>query len=287
MKVCHTCKNNLMPISFNNYPLALKNNILPKNSKPSDINVGVHPHNADINIIFSLKGLKPRTKIYYWAAEPKPLMKSNEIMSSEEAYVCKTGKRKNFGCTSVRKDDKVSLKIMSPVCYKEENSLWPKHVHFILKKENVDEWDQTKVYSTLALPVNTEPLKAKDLSDKTFITKKLKSTNVYITPMQVKKNWKKGKFYMVYALSQKYKSLHDIPEYKDFKHLNIPHDQPKLNVPKNIKKSQLMVVYCAKKTCEAGKKLIARLVEEGYQNLFYMEEGMMEFSKESKKIFTS
>lgn len=286
MKLCHNCKDKYLPISFNKYPLVLKNNMVVKNLRPSEINIGTHPHNADINIIFSIKELKKGTKIYYWAAEPKPLMKADEISTAEEAYMCKSGKRKNYGCTSVRKDDKISLKLLAPRMYKDEKKIWPKHVHFILKKEGEDDWDKEKVYTALALPINTEKMKSKDLSNGSFITKKLANTNIYITPMQVKKNWKKGKFYMVYALDKKYKSLNDLEEYKNYKHLRLPYDK-KLEIPKNIKKSEVLVVYCGKKTCEAAKKLIGKLVEEGHENLFYMEEGMMGFSKESKKIFTS
>ena len=61
MKLCHNCKDKYLPISFNKYPLVLKNNMVVKNLRPSEINVGLHPHNADINITFSINELKKGT----------------------------------------------------------------------------------------------------------------------------------------------------------------------------------------------------------------------------------
>ena len=56
-------------------------------------------------------------------------------------------------------------------------------------------------------------------------------------------------------------------------------------MPSHIKNNTPMVVYCARESCNAAKKLMVKLADKGYENLFYMPAGMMGFSKESQDIF--
>ena len=46
-----------------------------------------------------------------------------------------------------------------------------------------------------------------------------------------------------------------------------------------------MVVYCARESCNAAKKLMVKLADKGYENLFYMPVGMVGFSRESHNLF--
>ena len=248
-----------------------------KNYKPSEINIGTYPHNADINIIIDIKGFEKGDKLLYWAANPRSFIHSQKLRLREDAYNFNNKKHKNLGCTSYRKDGKISVKIIAPQCYYEDDKLMAKHFHLVKKTKNQDSWDIKNIYTVIALPLEV---------DNIFYSKKILSTNIYMTPMQVKLNWKKGFFFMVYALGDKYKSLHDIEEYQGFNHLRLDYTK-NIEVPKNIKKTEILVVYCAKKTCNAAKKLMYKLSEKGYQNLFYMPEGMIGFSKEAKKIFMS
>lgn len=278
MKLCKNCPKDKLIFSSYKNPEFLKsidkNKLVVKDLRPSEMKMGCHPSNADLELILNQKIIPKGTKIYYWAAERKPLLKSNKISPAVEAYNCK-GTRKNFGCTSVKKDGSIVFKIMAPQCYKEGSTVYPKHMHFLVKDVKNDSWDKDKIYTILAVPLTTESLSSRQL----------KYTNIYITPMQVKLNWKKGNFYMVYALGDKNKSLHDLQEYKQLKHIRIPWNKKSFSIPDNIKKSQPLVVYCAHEKCDAAKKLMMRLIEHGYVNLFYMPDGMLGFSKESKKIF--
>ena len=271
MKLCDNCgENSLLFVKTDSNKRC---EILSKLYTPSKIETGIYPNNSDIEITLSTTKFSPGDKIFYWAAEPKNINKSKEILSGDDAY--KIEKTKNYGCCKVNKLNKIVFKICAPQCYKEAKTIWPKHLHFIVKKFKKDEWDIEKMYTVLSVPVETDILK----------TKCLKYTNIYLTPMQVKLNWKKDNFYMVYALDKKYKSLTDLPEYKKLKHIRLPWDQEVLKVPEKIKKNIPLVVYCGNKTCNAGKKLIMRLVEMSYENIFYMPDGMEGFSKESRKIF--
>lgn len=271
MKLCDNCSDdNLL---FVKTDPNLRCDILSKMFPPSKIEIGKHPNNSDIELTLFTNNFSPGDKILYWAAEPKNINSAAEILSGEEAY--KIEKNKNFGCCKVNKLNQIVFKLCTPQCYKESKIIWPKHLHFIVKKFKIDEWNIEKMYTVLALPVETKILKSKCL----------KYTNIYVTPMQVKLNWKKGNFYMVYALDKQYKSLIDLPEYKKFRHIRLPWDQESLKISDKIKKNIPLVVYCANKKCDAGKKLIFRLVHMGWENIYYMPDGMEGFSKDSKKLF--
>jgi rhodanese-related sulfurtransferase len=265
MKLCHSCDET--NFFFTKTEPNERCNYLVKNT---DINLQVcHPKNSDIEMILETQDFTPGTKIMYWAAEPVPLVRSKTIKNSDEAY--KIEKTKNYGITKCRKDNKICFKICAPRCYKEYRTLWPKHLHFVVSdgKKWIDH-----MYTVLCLPVETR-----------FLTsKKLKYSNIYVTPMQVKVNWKKNNFYMVYALDEPYKSLKDIDEYSNLNHLRIPWDSIAVKIPSKVKKETPLVVYCKSSKCNAGKKLILRLATMGYENLYYMEEGMEGFSKASNKL---
>lgn len=280
MKLCHTCNNNDMSFSTTCDPREAqwikreKLEPVPVKINPKDCRIQ-HPKNADIEITITQNEIKPGKKILYWAAYGKSLGKAHEITSALYAYKREGNhKFKNYGCTKVRKDGKIVIKIESPQCYKEKNTLWPRHLHFVEENED-NTWRKENFFTVSGLPIETDNVK----------TNKIKSGNVYVSPGQVRKNWKKGNFYMVYALSKKYPSLVGIEKYKNYKHLQIDHETKKLNLPKEIKPETPMVVYCAKRSCNAAKKLILKLSKSGYQNLFYMEEGMTEFSEESLNLF--
>lgn len=278
MKLCHNCESGKIIYTSFSDPEYLKSmdkgKLIVKNLKPSEMNVGKQPKNADLEIILTQKDFKKGTKLYYWAAEKKSLLKSGKISSAREAYHCNST-RTNYGCTSVKSGGVINFKIMAPQCYSEDKVIYPKHLHFLAKKEKEDSWNMDRVYTVLAIPMETEKIH----------TKQLANTNIFITPMQVKLNWKRGIFTMVYALDDSKKSLHDLDEYKNFKHLRLPHNKKNIHIPDNIKKSQPMVVYCAHSKCNAAKNLMLKLVYHGYVNLFYMPDGMIGFSKQAREIF--
>jgi len=276
MKLCHTCNDGNMSFSKICDPREAawikreKLEPVPINLLPKECKIQF-PENSDIELIITQDKIKSGKKILYWAAYGKSIGKSNEIEKAVDAYKRKgKHKFKNFGCTRVRKDGKILLKIESPQCYKEKNKLWPKHLHFIEENED-NTWKKENFYTVSGLPLDTEELKSR----------KLRSGNVYVSPEQVKRNWKKRKFYMVYALSDKFPSLINIDRYKDYNHIQIDHESDNIKLPSKINFSTPMVVYCAKKSCNASKKLLLKLSENGYENLFYMEEGMTEFSLQS------
>ena len=265
MKICNNCKEDNYFLSESENTEICKGYM---EYKPSEIQKSF-PKNSDIEIIIEDKRLIEGCKIFYWAADSIPLIRANKIKNQKDAYG-----ENNWGLCRVKKNNIANFKICAPQCYKENKTLWPKHIHFIMQKEKENEWHEN-MFTLLCLPVETQNLKSK----------KLKNSNIYVTPMQVKKNWKNGKFYMVYAEKESLASLKDLKEYKDLNHLHIPWDSIETKIPFKIKKETPLVVYGLDEKSKSGKKLILKLSKMGYENLFYMDLGIKNFSASSKKLF--
>lgn len=265
MKICNNCKED-------NYFLSESEKTDICNSfmeyRPSELQKSF-PKNSDIEMTIEDKRLKEGCKIFYWAAESIPLIRANKIKSQKDAY-----NDSNWGLTRVKKNNTASFKICAPQCYKENKILWPKHIHFIIQKNKEDQWEDN-MYTLLCLPVETQYLKSK----------KLKNSNIYVTPMQIKKNWKDSKFYMVYAEKETLPTLKDLKEYKTFNHLHIPWESQEIKIPQKVKKETPLVIYGLDEKSKSGKKLILRLAKMGYENLFLMDLGIKNFSTSSKKLF--
>tara|TARA_R110001606_G_scaffold389923_8_gene556471 strand:+ start:379 stop:1248 length:870 start_codon:yes stop_codon:yes gene_type:complete len=235
-----------------------------------------HPENSDIELRLKQDKFKSGRKVLFWAARPKKLGEAHKIVSAKEAYNRGKGKVfKNHGCTRVDKNGVIVMKIASPQCYKEGGTIWAKHIHFVVQGDD-GEWEKGSFHTILAIPSHSDMME----------TKKLKSGGAYVTPEYVKRNWKNGEFYMVYALGKKHPSLADIDKHKDLKHVTMDYKAKTIRIPKEIKKGTPLVVYCASETCTASRELIIKLAERGYENLFYMDAGMAGFSSESYQLFT-
>ena len=280
MKLCHTCQDREIVYSTSGDPEEAKwikeANLNPIPIKESPKNCKLHhPENSDIEITISQKKISPGTKIIYWAARPRKLVDSNKMESAKVAYCRKDDKNfKNHGCTKVKNNGDIVIKLCSPRCYKERGTVWPKHIHFVPEKDG--DWVRNNFYTVLGTPSQSKTVK----------TRRLKYNNVYIKPETIKKTWKKADYYMVYALSKDRPSLTDIPRYKNMKHVRIDHSAKNIRIPKEINKETPLVVYCASEACSASKELIVKLADRGYENLFYMDSGMIGFSRESYKLFT-
>lgn len=281
MKLCHTCRDNMIVFSHGCDPSEatwIKRECLePVPIKESARTCRLHhPENADIELRLKQDKFKPGRKVLFWAARPKKLGEAHKIVSAKEAYNRGKGKNyKNHGCTRVEKNGDIVMKIVSPQCYKEGGTIWAKHIHFVVEGDD-KEWEKGSFHTILAIPSHSDMME----------TKKLKSGGVYVTPEYVKRNWKNGEFYMVYALGKKHPSLADIDKYKDYKHVTMDYKAKTIRIPKEINKGTPLVVYCASETCTASRELIIKLASRGYENLFYMDAGMVGFSKESYQLFT-
>lgn len=280
MKLCHTCKDKLMIFSAGCDPKEatwIKKACLepvPIIEGPKTCRIH-HPSNSDIEFTLKQDKFSPGKKVLYWAARPKKLGEAKKIVSAKEAYDRGEGKNyKNHGCTRVEKNGTIVMKIASPQCYKQGDTIWAKHIHFVVEGE--EDWDRDSFNTILAVPSYSDIME----------TRKLKSGGVYVTPEYVKRNWKKGDFYMVYALSKDHPSLADIDKYKNYKHVRIDHTPKIIKIPKELKKGTPLVVYCASEKCTASRELIVKLASRGYENLFYMDAGMIGFSNESYHLFT-
>ena len=279
MKLCHTCQVNNVIYSNKGDPdeaewaKKMKVKLVPVTEPPNKCK-NYHPEAADLELTLTQNDIPEKTKIFYWAAEPVKLKDSKKILRAPKAYNRTDGKKPtNTGCTTVKKGGVIVFKIKSPRCYMEGKTVWPKHIHFV--KGEKTEWNLKNVYTILGLPVEERNLKSK----------KLREGNVYVTPRSVIPVWKKKDCTLVFALGKRYNSLHNLEEYKNLKHIELDYQKKKIEVPKKVSKKEPLVVYCANKTCDASKSLIVKLVDLGYENIYYMDAGMEGFSKKSKEIF--
>ena len=279
MKLCHTCSRGNIFYSDKGSPECAhwikKAGLVPVPvmSDPSETEES-YPKKSDIEITLLQSKLEPGTKIFFWAAQPKKLEEANKIVSAKMAYGRKKGKgHNNSGCTRVGTHGEIRFRIESPQCYKEGDTIWAKHLHFV--KEVDGEWDADHFYTVNGAPVHGP-----------VVTEKLRSGGVFVTPTVVRKLWKEGKFWMVYALPEKFPSLHDIGKYKDFNHIRLDYSKGKITVPKVIKKGTPLVIYCSQESSNSGKILLGKLASLGYENLFLMDAGMLGFSRESMKLFS-
>ena len=238
MKLCHTCRDNKIVFSHGCDPSEatwIKRECLqPVPIKESARTCRLHhPDNSDIELRLKQDKFKPGRKVLYWAARPKKLGEAHKIVSAKEAYNRGKGKVfKNHGCTRVDKNGLIIMKIASPQCYKEGGTIWAKHIHFVVEGDD-KEWEKDSFHTILAIPSHSDMME----------TKKLKSGGVYVTPEYVKRNWKNGEFYMVYALGKKHPSLADIDKYKDYKHVTMDYKAKTIRIPKQIKKGKPLLLF--------------------------------------------
>ena len=72
--------------------------------------------------------------VFYWAAEPGSSLEGDKPESAAKSY----GDESNHGLTKVDGDGKATLVLNCPKLYKEEEQLFPRHVHYtVLTKDEV------------------------------------------------------------------------------------------------------------------------------------------------------
>lgn len=97
---------------------------LGKTAFPTGMLKEHHPPNSDIN--FTLKNVKPNTKIVYWGSENQS-KQTLPISTPWDAYK----NYKNSGVTTSNKEGIAILKLIKPVSYKIPNGMTLKpHVHY-------------------------------------------------------------------------------------------------------------------------------------------------------------
>ena len=211
-----------------------------------------NPVHADLAVSVSIGG--PRRKILWWGATPRSI--GDELKGAAAAY----GFYTNMGIATVD-DGMLSFKAQAPQPYYEEGTLWPPHFHYVESTRNG--W-ATNVQTVAGFPGHSE------VHDVVAARGKSSSQSSVLTPGMVRKH--KKDLTLVNALPMKYTNV-SLPGARG--HMHVPYDAAPEVVARAAGRlgTAPCVVYCEKPTCDAGTKLIGRLVAHGANNVYYMPAG--------------
>ena len=202
-------------------------------------------------------------KLLYWAAEPSPL--GSFLKTAEYAY----GDYTNMGVAIKDSEGVYKFRMMAPQAYLSEDELWQRHFHFIHLENKKSDIERRVIKTVSCFPQDSS---AKESDLESFI--KTHDINTVNQSMYVDYDgYVKAKMHgikCICALEEKYAiSKTDIcipvEEVKDKRVLK--------KKTKGLEKREPYLVYCAKESCNAAKKLISKLQEIGLTNVYYYAKG--------------
>ena len=269
--LCLTCGKNQLILSSNRGTVAKwileqgRTSAIPPNA-PGPQHRNFSPHDAHVRVFIAVDGneMPPNTKVLWWGATPRTVASSPKPVGAAKAYNGYT----NCGIDQIICQDNVAgncgltIYAHAPQPYYEEGRLWPPHFHFCLANPDGKTWGR-KVYTIAGYPGHHADF------DYYMDTMCCSTKSSYLTPHQVKRN--KFILTLVNALPKQYGNV----PLDGAKHMHVPYDAPESEIKKAAASlgHTPYVVYCEKPSCDAGARLIKRLVGAGATNVFYMPEG--------------
>ena len=234
---------------------------VPPNA-PSTSHPVYNPSGADLAVSVSVGG--PHRKVLWWGATPRPV--GDPLQSAPEAY----GYYTNMGIASVE-DGVLSFRAQAPQPYYEEGVLWPPHFHYV---ENTRRGWSRSVQTVAGFPGHSE------VHDVTALPRRASDRSSVLTPANVRKH--QSTLTLVNALPMQYANI-SAPDAKA--HLHVPYDAAAPVVARAASRigDAPYVVYCEKPSCDAGTKLIARLVDQGATNVHYMPAGRQGWARKRRR----
>lgn len=256
-KICHNCVS--QPTKSNKFVKAQQ-----KHEFRVEFPESTHlfaPKNANVKV--KVSGLKPNTRIFYFATHECDVVKDTEVLDRDTSY----GGLENSGVTTVNANGEAIVKLQCPRVYYVPTTkrAYPRHFHFTYHSKTSKD---SKPWST---KLNTHTV---------FCT---------VTAADVAKVLNNKSAIVADALPT---------EYYDKKHIkgaiNIPHDELKQFTAAKVKgmmqkanaklfasisnwKHIPMVLYCYSKTCDAAEHLKEHLEKLGVVNTWHYEEGISEW----------
>jgi rhodanese-related sulfurtransferase len=190
-------------------------------------------------LVFKANGLRPKTWVYYFGAEPrdptKPLLTKNRAYASFS----------NSGLVRTDSSGRASFELACPQVYiYDDKKVYERHFHFVYARPD-GTWEDQLYTQPLVCEVEEEFIK-KNHSKITIID--ALSSNSY------------NKQHIAGALSLPYDEKWGASRIKKILGTK-PQQSP-------------IVVYCLQPTCGAAIGVIQRLQKLGYQNLFYYKKGL-------------
>tara|TARA_Y100000389_G_scaffold148766_1_gene147947 strand:+ start:1949 stop:2806 length:858 start_codon:yes stop_codon:yes gene_type:complete len=221
------------------------------------------PAFADMEVQINAEKL-PFNKIYFFAAEPLSVLDaaSGHISTAEKAY----GNYMNSG-VAIKKNNKFILKLRSPQPYLSDGVMYQRHVHYFPCSS------PKKLYTKSCVPDHStvKPL---------FPTSKCVDIPSMFLCFERAMMCKHEGVLCVNALHEEDGQVFN----NDY---HIPHDSSIKLIEEKLKstpKHKPMLVYCYKVECNAAAKLMKKLTEIGYHNLFYYPGGVLERNEKRKVV---
>ena len=225
---------------------------------------------ADIVISFDVSHLnlshKPKW-LYYWCSKKRNL-DDNNYGSPIDAY----GDFSNDGLIKLSDTDTIQLHVHDPTPYKVDGVHYPPHIHFtVLKKNNL--------WSTKPWAIDTYP----QLSTEQFVDIYQCNPRKYIILNAMGKLYNGKKTPTIKNTKRiPYSTEHSKIKKKIIKYILRFKRNIKLKhhvVANEVSKHVPIVVYCANPKCNASHMLADKLLELGFVNVLYYNDGYEGFVK--------
>ena len=211
--------------------------------------------------------------VFYWAAEAGSSLEGDKPEGAAKSY----GEESNHGLSKVDKDGKASLTLNCPKLYKEEDTLFPRHVHYtVLTKDKV--WSTN--IGTLEVMCNVSFKLMKEIQEKrTYMIMNALSKESY------------DENHIPNSLLCHHESLDGLKKQKKTgiikKLINenlsaFPAVKKFVKDSGNIKEVPI-IVYCASEECDASSKLVEHLYSCGFFNVMEYSGGMKEWLQKSNQ----
>uniref|UniRef100_A0A6C0D0B1 Rhodanese domain-containing protein n=1 Tax=viral metagenome TaxID=1070528 RepID=A0A6C0D0B1_9ZZZZ len=225
-----------------------------------DLNIK-SPSNKTLPIEIHHKIKQKNTWVLYWASNPT---EDIILKNDKEAYQNNT----NNGVTKTDSKGNLILKLNCPSIYTLDDSTHPRHVHFVLLKDN--KWDTSNIHTAYILCDIDY-----DLMNK-YVTEK---QHLIINAIDIKGSKYTdnipNSFYLKMPKTGTKKVKKEVVNKFISKNIKNYSKLSKLLKDKKIKIENLpMIVYCAHKKCDASKKLLKTLMDLGYNNVIDFSGGI-------------
>lgn len=233
-------------------------NFLMMNGFPETV-----PENADMKVTVDASN-SLKSKIFFFSSESMSLLEasSGNLSTAEKAYSEYT----NSG-VAVRKGKKFVIHLRSPQPYVSEGVLYTRHLHYFF----IDE--PKKLYTASCIPDHETVLP-------NFKTDKCTDIPSAFLCFERTMMGKHEGALCINALNEDEGCVFK----NDF---HIPKDSSLEKVQsalRGVPKHKVIIVYCYKVECNAAAKLMKKLTELGYNNLFYYPGGVLERNEKAKMI---
>ena len=231
------------------------------------------PEIVGTEVSFEIELEEKNNWIFYWAAEAGASLDGDKPDGAAKSY----GDESNHGLSKVDSDGKATITLNCPKLYMEDDTLFPRHVHYtVLTKDKV--WSTTIGTYEITCKIPFETMK-KIQEKRTYMIMNALSKEAY------------DEAHIPNSILCHHESLDSLGKQKKagiLKKLinqNLSAYPPVKKFVKDVDDTKQIpiVVYCASEKCNASEKLVEHLYSCGFFNVVEYPGGVEEWSQKSNK----